>query len=90
MSGVVAFPKANRARGRARPTEPLAEACEIGVWGVCTFTPTHRHHVVMRSQGGSDRAENTLDVCVGCHEYAHTHRAEARAKGWIRSREVES
>lgn len=88
MGQVVSFPKAraNRTPGRARPREPLAEVCQIGKWGVCTFTPVHRHHIVLRSQGGSDLAGNTLDVCGGCHDYAHSHRAEAELKGWIRSR----
>lgn len=92
MGTVVSFPKvvANRARGRARPSEPLAEVCEIGKWGVCTFEPVHRHHVVMRSAGGSDAETNTLDVCEPCHRYAHSHRDEARFKGWIASREARS
>lgn len=79
---VIDFPTA-RARGRARPSEALAEVCQIGKWGVCTFTPEHRHHIVMRSQGGGDEPGNTLDVCEACHHYAHMHRAEARVKGWI-------
>jgi hypothetical protein len=85
MGEVLSFPKAtvNRARGRARRHEPLAEVCGIGKWSVCTFTPTHRHHLLPRSQGGSDAASNTSDVCASCHEYAHANPTESYLKGWL-------
>jgi hypothetical protein len=76
--------RATRSKGRARPDEPLRQFCEIGLWEVCDVTPVHRHHIVMRSAGGTDESANTLDVCGPCHDYAHSHRAEARERGWIR------
>lgn len=78
--------RTERAQGRARPDEPLALFCQIGLWGICDVVPVHRHHIVMRSAGGTDEATNTLDVCSPCHDYAHANRAEARERGWIRSR----
>jgi hypothetical protein len=48
----------------------------------------HRHHVVPRSQGGSDDQDNIILICANCHEDRHggphggtsSHTAEARAK----------
>src|SRR3546814_5152843 len=43
-----------RAKGRARPGEPLATWCEVGRAECCTGRAEHRHHRRLRSQGGSD------------------------------------
>lgn len=58
-------------------------ACEIGKEGVCTERAVHFHHRLMRSQGGRDLVDNFLHVCAACHTYAHLHREEADALGWI-------
>lgn len=70
---------------RARPGEPLATWCEAGVVGVCTRRAQHRHHIVRRSQGGSDHWTNTMDVCRPCHRYIHANVAWAKAQGFLRS-----
>lgn len=75
-------------RGMARPDEPLAHYCEIGRAGVCDGRVVHRHHQLMRSQGGTDEASNTLDCCEPCHTFAHHNRAIAKAHGWIVTRPV--
>jgi hypothetical protein len=76
-------PKAPKAKGRARPTEPLADWCEA-VTPACTGRPTVRHHRRLRKQGGTDDPANTLDVCSpGCHEYIHANPAESYARGWL-------
>lgn len=31
----------------------------------------HRHHVLPRSRGGTDRASNIVELCPGCHREAH-------------------
>lgn len=72
--------------GRARPDEPLLSYCEIGRPGVCDGRVVHRHHIKLRSAGGSDDRDNTLDVCEPCHTFAHRNREIAKAHGWIRSR----
>lgn len=77
-------PKAKRSKGRARPDEPLAPWCEIAVPGVCTGHAQHRHHIVLRSQGGTDAL--TADCCFKCHEHVHANPAWAKAHGWIKSR----
>lgn len=59
--------------------------CEIGS-PVCTGSGHHVHHVLRRSQGGRDRLEDVRLSCQPCHDYLHTHVAEAFDKGWLRSR----
>jgi hypothetical protein len=70
-------------RGRARPDEELATWCQVGRAGVCTGRAVHRHHRLMRSQGGTDEAENTLDVCSSCHDLIHARPSLAYAHGWL-------
>lgn len=60
--------------------------CEAGVEEVCTGHGQHRHHVILRSRGGSDLPENLLDVCSNCHWWIHHHVAEATKRGLMRSR----
>jgi hypothetical protein len=68
---------------RARPGDDLATWCEVGRLGVCTGRATHRHHRLMRSQGGGDEPENTLDVCAACHDLIHARPGLAYAHGWL-------
>ena len=52
--------------------------------GVCPFCGKpieHYHHIVPRSQGGSDLPENILGVCLECHEKIHTGSLETKIKG---------
>lgn len=72
--------------GRARPGEPLALWCAFVIPGVCSGRAQHRHHVLPRSAGGSDRAEHTADVCRPCHEHTHAHPAESYATGRLARR----
>ena len=76
-------PKVKRSKGRARPNEPLADVCEFGIVGVCTGRPSERHHKLRRSQGGSDDASNTADICSACHNACHANPAEAYRNGWM-------
>lgn len=84
---------------RARPRPGLMQAkrfvhsrsrgfCEADVEGVCTGRAEHVHHVVKRSQGGSDDPANLLDLCCACHTWAHANEVEARRRGLIKSREA--
>jgi hypothetical protein len=83
MTAYPKAPKAPRSKGRARPGEPLAMWCEIGTWGRCTGRAEVRHHIRMRSQGGTDDPSNTLDICDAEHRYIHNHPAEAYERGWL-------
>lgn len=74
--------RAKRQR-RARPDEPLAEGCQAGIRGVCTWIATDRHHRLRRSQGGTDDAANTLDLCRACHRWIHDHPADAYELGLL-------
>lgn len=35
------------------------------------FTQNDPHHIIFRSQGGSDTEENLITLCVRCHAKAH-------------------
>ncbi len=55
--------------------------CEAAVAGRCTKWGSHVHHVVLRSAGGADTADNLLHVCQPCHDWIHANPAAARALG---------
>ena len=72
-----------KAKGRARPGEPLAHWCQIGVAGVCQGRATNRLHRLRRSQGGGDEAANTMDLCTGCHSHVHANVRWAEEHGYL-------
>lgn len=76
-------PKGPKAKGRARPNEPLAVQCEME-W--CTAAATERHHILPRAAGGTDEAENTRDWCSACHRDVHAHPSLSYAMGWLKRR----
>lgn len=79
--------KPKRAKGMARPDEPLATWCELAIPGVCQGRATNRHHKLLRKHGGGDERSNCLDLCgtgtTGCHGYAHANPAESYRRGWL-------
>lgn len=46
--------------------------------------PLERHHVLRRSQGGTDK--DVVLMCRACHREIHQYPGEARLEGWLRSR----
>ena len=76
-------PPSKRFRGRARPGEALAWLCAAAL-PVCSGRPSERHHVLRRSQGGSDEAANTRDLCGRCHEFIHANPGWAYANGYLK------
>lgn len=72
-----------RHRGMARPDEPLARWCEIARVDCCTGRAEVRHHRILRSQGGGDEQENTMDICQACHTLVHARPSLAYAHGWL-------
>jgi hypothetical protein len=44
------------------------------------------HHIVYRSHGGSDAAENKVTLCFSCHDYRHAKEAVEKAITWERKR----
>ena len=36
------------------------------------------HHIVLRSEGGSDEASNAIPLCPNCHDEVHAHHAPGR------------
>jgi hypothetical protein len=54
--------------------------CEIGLPG-CQRVARHPHHRKLRSRGGTNDADNLLDACDHCHDWAHAHPAIATRLG---------
>lgn len=90
----------NRATVQARRSKPrpgLAQArrfvegradgkCEARCAPNCQRRGTQAHHMLMRSQGGTDDPDNLLWVCAPCHDQIHMHPAESYERGWLRRR----
>lgn len=50
----------------------------------CRSAPAvHTHHRKRRSQGGDDSPENTVRVCLACHQWIHDNPRDAAAAGWL-------
>lgn len=79
-------PLRSRPAHRARPNEPLVAVCEARIEGVCTGRAEHRHHLLLRSQGGTDHESNTVDVCSACHRHVHDNTGWAYSVGLLRHR----
>jgi 5-methylcytosine-specific restriction endonuclease McrA len=45
------------------------------------FALAHCHHIVYRSAGGSDEAENRCILCYECHADEHAHRIDIQGNG---------
>jgi hypothetical protein len=43
----------------------------------------HVHHRHLRKHGGSDYAENLLDLCDACHKWVHAHPKVSYENGWL-------
>lgn len=61
-------------------------ACEARIDGVCVGRGVHAHHVLMRSQGGTDDMGNLIWVCSPCHVHIHEHPALSYEAGLLRKR----
>lgn len=42
-----------------------------GLCVLCGRQGAHIHHIVFRSQGGTDDMENLVTLCGECHDHAH-------------------
>lgn len=61
----------------------LCRRCDtLGV----TRPADHWHHLLPRSAGGPNTAENLIPVCFTCHRWIHDHPAASYEAGWLRSR----
>ena len=38
----------------------------------CGFIAVDIHHIIYKSQGGSDEVENLIALCRDCHEMSHS------------------
>ncbi len=50
----------------------------------CSGRGNQAHHVLRRSQGGSNDLGNLLWVCRGCHDFIHKHIEQAYKQGWLK------
>jgi len=57
--------------------------CEARVAVGCHLLGEHFHHILPRSRGGEDAAENGLLVCAPCHAWIHANPSEAKRAGWL-------
>lgn len=48
----------------------------------CASPATELHHRRRRRDGGHG-TENCVAACLGCHQWFHSHPADARDCGWI-------
>jgi hypothetical protein len=62
--------------------------CEALVHEDCTKRAEHVHHILMRSQGGSDDPANLLACCHLCHHWIHHHPALSYRLGFLAHREA--
>ncbi len=58
--------------------------CEAMIVGVCTYRAREVHHVLRRSQGGTDHPDNLVDLCPDCHRWVHANPAAAYEAGLLR------
>lgn len=83
-------PKVKRTRtSYARVRELLAQRsegrCEARFSEQCEGRGVEAHHVVRRSQGGTDDLENLRFCCTCCHAEIHANPRRAKAVGLLRS-----
>jgi 5-methylcytosine-specific restriction endonuclease McrA len=71
------------ARSRHEVVQRCGGLCEARTSLACSSRAQHIHHLRFRSQGGSDAASNLIAVCLVCHDWIHTHPAEAAERGLI-------
>lgn len=50
---------------------PEPHCADCGSTDVPLSKDLHVHHIVKRSQGGSDETENLIALCAGCHRNVH-------------------
>lgn len=48
----------------------------------CAKSADEVHHIVFRSQGGTDDPSNLVAICRGCHEQAHGRRG-GKLPAWV-------
>lgn len=51
---------------------------------VACFGRLDPHHLLRRSQGGSDAASNLVILCRSCHDWVHAHPSLAIERGLLR------
>lgn len=82
--------QATNAKRREFVREQIAKRphCEVRMFGLCTTYATALHEPLTRARApGEDTildAENSVAVCWHCHNWIHTHVAEATQARWLK------
>ena len=50
----------------------------------CSLRATQMHHILRRSQGGKNEADNLLHLCLNGHSYIHANPALSYEQGWLK------
>ena len=53
---------------------------------VCGRRTVERHHILPRSAGGNEDADNLITLCRRHHRWVHEHPADARKRGLLKGR----
>ena len=48
------------------------EKCDLLYCAVCGRIAVNLHHIVYKSQGGTDEPSNLISLCMECHDGHHT------------------
>ena len=64
-----------------RSVDDYIDYIQGGKCAVCGCPIGHHHHIVPRSEGGSDRPENIVGLCLRCHEKVHVGEFDLSAIG---------
>ena len=62
--------------------EAYISAQQGGKCAFCGNQIEHYHHIKPRSKGGSNRPDNLVGVCAGCHKHIHTE-GDNKTKGLL-------
>ena len=53
-----------KVRRQVNERDPFCRGCG-------SENPAHNHHIIFKSRGGTDEAENLARLCVKCHQRTH-------------------
>ena len=76
------------AKVRAEVLEAAGYRCQAFFVAECQGSASETHHVIPRSQGGTDTPDGLLAVCRTCHRAIHDNPLRARHLGFLKRRDL--